>query len=460
VTTSTATTAGTAPTTAGPAVPGVGPVPTVGPLQPPPLPPYAERTVGAGLRVLAVQRAGGVAEVRLRVPFASADPDHPARAHLLAETLLTGTQRHDRAGLAAALQGLGADLSIGVDADRLVVSGNGLAAALPDLLGLLAEVLTGATHPDGEVALERDRTVSELAVARSQPSVVAREALLQRLHGDHPYGRELPTAEEVAAVEPGAVRALHAERVRPDGALLVLVADLEPPAALDLVERALGPWAAAGSGSGAEAPPAPTRAGGLLLVDRPGAVQSTLRLAGPAVGRADPAYAPLVLANLVFGGYFSSRLVANIRERRGYTYSPHSGIEHARAGSRLVVGADVSTGVTAPALLETRYELGRIATLPVEAAELAAARRYATGVLALATATAADLASTLVGLLTAGVGLEWLHDHPRALEAATEADVLAAAATHLAPARLTTVVVGDAGLVRGGLETLDVVEAE
>jgi zinc protease len=459
-TTSTVTTAGSAPTTTGPAVPGVGPVPAVGPLQPPPLPPYAERTVGAGLRVLAVQRAGGVAEIRLRVPFASADADHPARAHLLAETLLTGTARHDRAGLAAALQGLGADLSAGVDADRLVVSGNGLAAALPDLLGLLAEVLSGATHPDGEVALERDRAVSELAVARSQPSVVAREALLQRLHGDHPYGRELPTAEEVAAVEPGAVRALHAERVRPDGALIVLVADLDPQAALDLVERALGPWAAEGSGSAAEAPPAPTRAGGLLLVDRPGAVQSTLRLAGPAVGRADPAYAPLVLANLVFGGYFSSRLVANIRERRGYTYSPHSGIEHARAGSRLVVGADVSTGVTAPALLETRYELGRIATLPVEAAELAAGRRYATGILALATATAADLASTLVGLLTAGVGPEWLHDHPRALEAATEADVLAAAAAYLAPARLTTVVVGDAGLVRGGLETLDVVETE
>ncbi|MDP9407564.1 MAG: insulinase family protein, partial [Actinomycetota bacterium] len=246
--------------------------------------------------------------------------------------------------------------------------------------------------------------------------------------------------------------------VRPDGALLVMVVDLEPEAALDLAETALGAWAASGTGGAVEAPPAPTRAGGLLLVDRPGAVQSTLRLAGPAVGRSDPAYAPLVLANLVFGGYFSSRLVANIREKRGYTYSPSSSVEHARAGSRVVIGADVSTGVTAPALLETRYELGRIATLPVEAAELAAARRYATGVLALATATAADLASTLVALLTAGVGPQWLHEHPRDLQAATEDDVLAAAAAHLAPARLTTVVVGDAGVVRAGLETLDVVE--
>jgi zinc protease len=341
-----------------------------------------------------------------------------------------------------------------------VVSGNGLVAALPTLLGLLSEVLTAATHPDAEVALERDRLVSELAVARSQPSVVAREALLRTLHGDHPYGRELPTADEVAAVSADDVRALHAARVRPDGALLVIVADLEPESVLDLVEGALGQWAAAGGGGAAEAPPAPTRAGGLLLVDRPGAVQSTLRLAGPALGRSDPAYAALVLANLVFGGYFSSRLVENIRERRGYTYSPSSSIEHARGGSRLVIGADVSTAVTAPALLETRYELGRVATLPVEPAELAAARRYAGGVLALTTATSSDLASTLVGLLTAGVGLEWLHDHPRDLEAATEDDVLAAAATHLAPARLTTVVVGDAQVVRTGLETLDVVTSE
>ena len=450
------------PTTSPPGtrlVPGVGPVPAVGPLQPAPLPVTAERAVG-GLRVVAVRRSAvPLVELRLRLPFAGADPLHPARAQVLSETLLAGTARHDRPGLAAALQTLGAELSTRVDADRLTLRGNGLAAELPALLGLVAEVLSGATHPDGEVALERDRLGQQLEVARSQPGVVAREALLARMYGDHPYGRELPTADQVRSVTAEDLRGLHAERVRADGGLLVVVGDVEPGAALDAVEAALGGWAGAGAGSAAGAPPLPAGpVPPLLLVDRPGAVQSTLRLATAAPSRRDPDHAAFVLANLVFGGYFSSRLVANIRERRGYTYSPSSGVEHPAAGSRLTVGADVSTGVTAAALLETRYELGRVAVLPVEQHELDAARRYATGVLALTTASAADLAATLTELLTAGVGVEWLHEQPRALQAVTVDDALAAAARWLAPTRFTTVVVGDRERVEPGLAALGEVE--
>src|ERR671927_1433283 len=106
---------------------------------------------------------------------------------------------------------------------------------------------------------------------------------------------------------------------------------------------------------------------------------------------------------MVFGGYFSSRLVENIRERRGYTYSPRSAVEHLLAGSSFLVEADVATGVTGPALLETLYELGRMALTPVTEAELDAARRYLLGSLALRTATHAGLASTLSSLFGAGL---------------------------------------------------------
>jgi predicted Zn-dependent peptidase len=181
-----------------------------------------------------------------------------------------------------------------------------------------------------------------------------------------------------------------------------------------------------------------------LLVDRPGAVQTTVRMGGAAPLRSDPDYPAAKLANLVFGGYFSSRLVANIRERRGYTYSPRSAIEHGVAGSLLTVAADVATEVTAPALLEISYELGRIASLPVEPEELEAARRYAVGSLALSTATGAGLASTLAALLSAGLDLTYLRDHPRALVTVTADDVLAAARALLGPATLVTVLVGDA----------------
>ncbi len=212
---------------------------------------------------------------------------------------------------------------------------------------------------------ERDRLVDRIQVAQSQPSHLARTALLKRMYGRHPYAVQTPDPDQVRAVRPAALRRLHAERVHPAGAVLVLVGDVQPERALDAAEQALAGWR--GDGHVAELPPAPPlEPGPLLLVDRPGSVQSSLRLALPAVPRTHPDHAALQLANLIFGGYFSSRWVENIREDKGYTYGPHSLVEHSVAGSVLIAGAEVATEVTAAALVETNYELGRLATRAAE----------------------------------------------------------------------------------------------
>jgi predicted Zn-dependent peptidase len=161
---------------------------------------------------------------------------------------------------------------------------------------------------------------------------------------------------------------------------------------------------------------------------------------------------------MVFGGYFSSRLVENIRERKGYTYSPRSGIDHQLLGSSLTITADVGTEVTAPALLEIRYEMGRMATLPVTLDELDSARRYLIGTTALSTQTQSGLADYLFALSVSGLGFDYLRQLPKRLEKVTVAEVRDAAAQFLAPARLPTVIVGDANATRASLETLDGVE--
>ncbi len=277
------------------------------------------------------------------------------------------------------------------------------------------------------------------------------------MYGDHPYGLDLPTAEAVQDVRPRHLRALHEARIAPAGSVLTLVGDLSPRRATDLVARTLAGWTAVSKGM--PTPPAPEQVGRpALLIDRPGAVQTTLRFGGAAPSRNDPRFAAATLANLVFGGYFSSRWVANIREDKGYTYSPHSGIDHPPAGSRLTAGADVATGVTAPALLESLYELGRVATLPVTQAELDLARRYAIGTLALSTASQAGLAGLISQLSGSGLGVEWLRDHPKALEAVTVDDVLEAGARWFAPSVLTPVFVGDTAVVGDSLRTLVALE--
>ena len=433
-------------------------VPTLGPQRAPKLPTVGDVTLDNGLRLLVVRRPGvPLVELRLRVPFATTagkgGAAHVARSALLTDTLLAGTSQRDAAGIAVALQSLGGMLGASADADRLAFSGSVLSAGLPGLLSLLAEVLTDASYPKHEVEGERDRLVQELAIHRSAAGVIAREHLMARMYGEHPYARDLPSAEEVADVKPKHLRALHVDRVVPAGSILTLVGDVTPAKAKGLVEKAFASWTS--TAKVITIPEAPSQPGRrALLVDRPGAVQTTLRFGGAAPTRADSDYAATALANLVFGGYFSSRWVSNIREDKGYTYSPHSGIDHPLAGSRMVAGADVATAVTAPALLESLYELGRMATVPVGQDELDQARRYAIGTLALSTASQAGLAGLVSQLAGSGQDISWLRTHVAELQAVTVEDVLAASARWFAPSVLTPVFVGDTAVIGDSLRAL------
>ena len=204
----------------------------------------------------------------------------------------------------------------------------------------------------------------------------------------------------------------------------------------------------------------PTPPGGpLLIIDRPGSVQSSIRMGRPALTRSDPDYPALQLANLIFGGYFSSRWTLNIREDKGYTYGPHSRVNHHVLGSTLSLDVEAATEVTGPTVLETIYELGKLGALGVTDAEVDAARQYAIGTLSLSTATQAGLASTLSALAAFHLGLGWIAEHPGRLLAATTDDVSAAAARFFAPSRFTGVVVGEAATISDPLAALTAVES-
>lgn len=429
-------------------------LPPLGPTRAVPLPDVEERTLDSGLRVLAAHRPGvPMVELRLRVPFAGDEPEHAAVSELLSSTLLTGTTSRDRVGIDDEMAAVGADLGVNVDPERLQIGGHGLADGLADLLSVLADVLTSATHPDAEVARERDRLIERISVARSQPRTIAREALQRKRFGDHPITREMPTGEEVAAVTADQVRALHAASLVPRGSILTLVGDIDTAAAIAQVEKALGAWTSDVAARELSPPPA-ISAGDVQLVHRPGSVQSQLRLSAPALRRHDPRYAALQLANLVFGGYFSSRLMENIREDKGYTYGAHSGVEFVPGGAVLGVETDVASNVTAAALLETRYELGRLTAVPPTEAEVEAARSYAVGSLLISLDNQGGLASTLSALAADGLGIEWLRAHPARLEAITPEQVAEVALEFFAPSAFTGVVVGDADVIGAGVRAL------
>ncbi|MGA8117124.1 MAG: pitrilysin family protein [Actinocatenispora sp.] len=415
------------------------------------LPETAERTLSNGLTVIAAQRkAVPLVEVRLRIPFAQADV---ASGMLMAETLLSGTSDMSNVELSAALQAIGGQLSAGVDTDRLLLAGNALSTNLDRLLELLGTVLSDAAYPDDEVVAERERLADHVRVAKTQPSYLAREALNRRMYGSHPYAVQTAEPEQLLEVQTEVLRTLHADRVHPSGSTLIIVGDGSPTDALDAAEAALSTWN--GGGKGIELPPVPSiPAGPVTLAHRPGSVQSSLRLGLGAVGRTHPDHAALQLANLVYGGYFSSRLVENIREDKGYTYSPRSGVEHSEAGSAIVIAADVATEVTAAALVEIWYELGRLVSTPVSAEELLQARQYGVGTLQLSVATQSGLAGLMSSLAAHGLRIDWLAGHAKRMSAATAEQVSEVASRYFAPSAAATVVLGDATVVEPTLTRL------
>lgn len=436
-------------TTAIPAVPRPAPVK---------LPTVAERRLANGVRIMAVRRPGIPRfEARLHIPAAQLATDDGSRRMVLAKALLAGTDDRSSLEIAQELQRLGATLDTSVDADQVVLFGSALGPNLGAFLGLMAEVVTGSTYPQDEVQLERDRAAQEVLLARSQPATIAREAFLGRIYGAHPYGRGLPEPDKVSKVTPSGLRGFHSKRIAPGGAVLVLVGDFRAVTALDRAEAAFASWTDGGPRRDV-APPKRAAFNGSVLIHRPGAVQTNVRIGGLAPRRSHPDHPAFTLANLVFGGYFSSRLVENIRERRGYTYSPGSVIQQNRAAAHVVVVADVGTEVTGPALVEMRYELGRIVSTLADDDELEAAKRYLAGTIALSTQTQSGLANYLGMLAVNELDVSYLRDFPRAVAKLGAAEARDAAWRYLAPRSLATVMVGDADRVGGAVSAFDDIE--
>jgi zinc protease len=431
------------------------PPPTPG--APPTLPELLEAELPGGLRTVVVRRPSvPLVEVRLAFPLPISSCEHRAEPLVLVESLLAGTPNRDRSSIAAAAQRCGGQIAAELGHDRIVVTASALAAHAGELFSLLAEILAEASYADDAVAADRARAAEEILLVRSEPSVIVDEAFDRRFHRGHPYSAGLPAPSTVRRVRAAQLSRRHRQVIQPTGAALVVVGEVEPARLLEELGQRLGPWLA--TGVCPETLPSrfdpPAFSQGSELVPRPGAHQSNLRIGGPAPRREDAAWPAAALANLAFGGVFSSRLVANLRERRGYTYSPRSGVQHRLAGSRFVVTLDVGTEVTAPALAEVRYELAHAALLGFEEAEIEGARRYAVGSFALATATQAGLASTLAGVVLDGLGPGYLESHPRALLGVTGDDVNDAARELLSPAAMTTVVLGDAAVVERQLGVL------
>jgi len=417
--------------------------------------PAVVRTTVGGGTVIAAHLPGrllATASLLLDAGAAGEAAGREGTAAILAKALEEGTRSLDSAGFAVALERLGAELSTSVDWDTFRAGVSVPVARLPAAVELLASAARTPKLDPADVTRVRDDEVTALRMNWAQPGPRADAALRADLFGaSERFGRPLlgdPTS--VAAVTVEDVLAFHRDWMLRAGVLLV-AGDLDK---VDL--STLGAVAFAGTAGSplpGEGPlDVPIRPGRTtILVDRPGSVQSTLRLGHRAPHRAHPDYVPMSLASTVLGGAFTSRLNHLIREVKGYTYGIRGEFGMSRRFGRFTVSSAVQTAVTAPALTDTVGEITRTQRFGVTEAELDVARRWRAGQLSVDMQTPGSIVNALATLVVHGLPDDYYPTLRRQLLDATVEEVSAAAAAHLHAEGMTLVVEGDSALVRDEL---------
>lgn len=380
----------------------------------------------------------------------AADPtDRPGLAELLANTLNQGTKSRSARQLAEELQGAGGDFQARAERDGITVSTNVLSADSGTALTILADVLQNATFPDNEVALAKRNLSDSLKQRESRPDFLADRALSKAIFGNSPYSVVAPTQESIQATTPEQLRTEFARRFRPDGAILVAVGDLDAAKTETLIREKLGSWKSSQMAPVDQSPrPSGDSPHALFLVSRQGSVQTTLALGtvGPLAGDTD--YEAAEVANAIYGGAFSSRLTSNIREDKGYTYTPQSSLETFREAGILRMQADVRNTVTAPTFNEITYELNRMVTTTPTDEELNKAKRFLLGIQAILLQSRGSVAQQLADNWMLGLPPDQIRIEGERIEKVTSADVDSAAQKYFPAMRMTIIAVGEEKVIR------------
>jgi len=430
-------------------------LPPYGPLEPFKAPQVSVRTLSNGLNLWLVTRPGFP-----KVSFAAAvrgglasDPkERPGLSQLITDAIDQGTKTRTAKQIAEELQAAGGDLTCEAGPDSLVVATSVLSSKAEAGLTILADVLQNATFPDSEVELAKRNAVENLRAQEADPAFLARRALAKAVFADHPYSVISGTQESILATTAEDLRHEYAKRFRPDQAILVAVGDFQPDGLTATIKSLLGKWSAPN-----EPPVAPVQKPNrpvphdVFYVERAGSVQTHILLGTLGPTRGDPDYASTQVATAIYGGMFGSRLTLNIREDKGYTYSPWSALSSRHQAAVLATSAAVRNEVTGASLNEINYELNRMATTEPGIEEVSQAQRYLTGTRAIELQSQGRVAHELAQLWIFGLPAEELGDVSARIQKVTPEDVARVGTKYFPASRQTIVTVGERKVIEDQL---------
>lgn len=432
--------------------------PAAGPARAPALPAPQSFRLANGLTVLHLQRPNlpiVSAQLVVNAGLAASDPARPGAADFAAAMLEEGTTTRDTLQIAQQIEQLGAGYGAQTRRDSTSLRIDALARNFPTALELLADIAQHPTFPAEEIERQRKARLSEIVEAREDSGTLAEVAFARALYGpDHPYGRSnLGTEQSMRSIDAADLRDFWQRWFRPDNAALVVVGDIDTASLRALAERLWSSWtahSAATPQTRAPSPPPPTPdAARFVIIDKPGAPQTALRIGRIGTVRTTPDFAALQVLNEAIGGGFTSRLNLDLREDKGYTYGIGSRFEYGRRPGPFVVRTAVRADASAPAIQEILAQLKRAGTAMLTAEELQRARGSLTQSLPAMFETNGATGASFGELFAYGLPLDYFRKLPAQLGAVRAGELPALAQRYFDPASMVVVAVGDrAGLQR------------
>ncbi len=418
--------------------------PPGGPPKPFKLPPAEDFTLPNGMKVTLVSY-GEVPRVAVRAYVSAGAVHEPAGqvwiSKVTGQLMKEGTTTRSASQVAREAADMGGSLDVNARSEYTVVGGVALSEFGPRFVGLLADVLRNPLLPASELARIKADLARDRAVEIARPQTQANQLFLQTLLPDQPYSRLFPSEQALAGYTLEQVKAFYQSNYGAIRTHLYVAGKLDPglrPA----IEAAFRDWP---RGAEASVPrPKPSNVRSLKSLDRPGAEQSTLYLGLAVPDPTSPDYVAFSVLDALLGGSFASRITSNIREQKGYTYSPQSLVMTRHHFAAWVEIADVTTAVTGPSITEIFKEIDRVRKEPPSEAELKGIQNYMAGLFLLRNTISPD---AVIGQLqfvdSQELPRSYLSDYVPKVMAVKPADVQRLAEQYLSPEKMTIVVVGD-----------------
>lgn len=382
----------------------------------------------------------------VRVGNVNEGPNETWLADVTGDLMNEGTTSRTSAEIAELTAGMGGGIGIGVGPDQATIGGSVLGERAPDFVRLVADVVQHPRFPESELPRIKAARIRQVAIARSQPQPLAEQKFYQMIYGDHPYGRLFPSEDLLKSYTVDQIRAFHANNFGAARAHLYVAGVYDATAVEKAIRDAFGGWA---KGAAAVANVPKAKSGRRLeLIDRPGAVQSTVYVGLPVPDPSKADYTALEVTDALLGGAFGSRITSNIREQKGYTYSPYSSVtDHYRDAVWAEV-ADVTTNVTGPSLKEIFGEVDRLRKEAPPSDELRGIQNNMAGIFTLQNASRGGVINQLQFVDLHGLPDTYLTEYVKRVMAVSPAEVQRIMRTYLRPENMAIVVVGDKKVIQ------------